>query len=112
MQVFKNYDQVLRSLITAYVYNRDEVEIIAALEQVKRRINGGAWEQPIDEADIIASVLYHLYGDYGTSPRYGWFYNKQLIDEFTKILDEEIEELKQQIKLDEEGGEDGRADDN
>lgn len=111
MQIFKNYDQVLRSLITAYVYNRDEVELIAALEQVKRRINGGAWEQPIDEADIIASVLYHLYGDYGTSPRHGWFYNKQLIDEFTKILDDEIEELKQRIILEEEL-EDGRPGDN
>lgn len=99
MQIFKNYDEVLRSLITGYVYNRDEENLIAALEQVKRRINGGAWEQPIDEADIIASVLYHLYGDYGTSPRYGWFYQRQLIDGFNKILDEEIEELKQRIEL-------------
>lgn len=107
MQIFKNYDQVLRSVITAFCYNRDDAELIAALEQVKRRINGGAWEQPIDEADIIASVLYHLYGDYGTSPRYGWFDNKQLIDEFSKIIDEEIEDLKQHIELYEEMEEDG-----
>lgn len=104
MQIFKNYDQVLRSVITAFIYNRDDQELIKALEQVKRRINGGKWEQPIDEADIIASVLYHLYGDYGTSPRNGWFYNSQLIDKFNKILDEEIEELKQRIKLEEELG--------
>ena len=107
MQIFKNYDQVIRSVITAFCYNRDDEELIAALEQVKRRINGGAWEQPIDEADIIASVLYSLYGDYGTSPRYGWFDNKQLKDEFIKILDEEIEELNQRIELYEEMEEDG-----
>lgn len=98
MQIFKNYDQVLRSIIAAFEYNRDDESLIAALEQVKRRINGGEWEQPIDEADIIASILYALYGDYGTSPRYGWFYNSQLIDEFNKILDEEIEELKEYIE--------------
>ena len=98
MQIFKNYDQVLKSVITAFFYNRDDEKLIAALEQVKRRINGGGWEQPIDEADIIASILYYLYGDYGTSPRYGWFNNKQLIDEFNKILDEEIEELKQYLE--------------
>lgn len=98
MQIFKNYDQVLSSVITAFSYNRDDQELLAALEQVKRRINGGEWEQPIDEADIIASVLYDLYGDYGTSPRYGWFYNSLLIDEFNKILDEEIEELKEYIE--------------
>lgn len=108
MQILKNYDQVLRSLISAFYYNRDDQELIAALEQVKRRINGGAWEQPIDEADIIASVLYHLYGDYGTYPRYGWFYNSHLIYEFNKILDEEIEELKQRKELYKEMEENGK----
>ena len=98
MQVFKNYDQVLNSIVAAFRYNRDDQEFVKALEQVKRRINGGAWEQPLDEADIIASILYHLYGDYGTSPRYGWFYSSTLIDEFTKILDKNIEDIKGDIK--------------
>jgi hypothetical protein len=98
MQIFKNYDEVLSSVITAFCYNRDEEYLVKVLEQVKRRINGGEWEQPLDEADIIASILYDLYGDYGTSPRYGWFYNSLLIDEFNKILDNEIEELKEYIE--------------
>lgn len=95
MQVFKNYDAVLRGIIAAFKYNRDEKYLIDVLEQVKRRLNAGKWEKPIDDTDIICSILYYTYGDYGTSPRYGWFDIKQLKDEFIKIIDDEIKELKE-----------------
>ena len=93
LQVFKNYDQVLRGIISAYFYNRNDVDLIRTLEQVKNRLNKGEWEQPIDDADIICSFLYYLYGDYGTSPRYGWFDIKELVFEFTKIIDKIIVEI-------------------
>ena len=102
MQVFKNYDAVLRAIIASYFYNYDNEYIISILEQVKHRINGGGWIEPIPEADLICSQLYYLYGDYGTSPRYGWFNIKELIPAFTKILDEEIEELKEMISYESE----------
>ena len=97
MQVFKNYDQVMDGIIAAFSYNRDKNYLITLLEQVKRRLSNGPWEQPIDDADIICSILYYTYGDYGTSPRYGWFDNKQLPIEFIKIIDNEIQELKKLI---------------
>lgn len=100
MQVFKNYDDVLRAIIASYTYNYSDEYMVRVLEQVKHRINNGEWVQPLDEADIICSQLYYLYGDYGTSPRYGWFDIKELIPEFTKIIDEEIEELLENIKED------------
>ena len=100
MQVFKNYDVVLRAIIASYTYNYSEEYMVSVLEQVKYRINGGGYVQPIHEADLICSQLYYLYGDYGTSPRYGWFDIKDLIPEFTKILDEKIEELLENIKED------------
>lgn len=93
LQVFKNYDQVLRSIITAYFYNRNDDDLIRTLHQVIHRLNKGEWEPPLDDADIICSFLYYLYGDYGTSPRYGWFDIKELVSEFTKIIDTIIIEI-------------------
>ena len=50
----------------------------------------------------MMSILVSIYGDYGTSPRYGWFYIKQLPEEFIKIIDNEITELLELYEEEEE----------
>ena len=102
MQVFKNYDDVLEGVISAFSYNRDKHHLIEVLKQVKNRLQNGPYELPISDADLMMSILVSIYGDYGTSPRYGWFYIKQLPEEFIKIIDNEITELIEFIELYEE----------
>ena len=99
MQVFKNYDEVLDAILTSYEYNYSDAYLIKVYEDVKNRLQNGPYRVPTEEAHIINGILTLLYGDYGTSPRYGWIENKLLIPEFIKILDEHIDELKENIEL-------------
>lgn len=93
MEIFKDHRQVMKAICIAYFYNRDNEDLIETLEQVKFRLSKKEYVLPRDDADIICSILYYLYGDYGTSPRYGWFDNKLLIDEFKNVIDSVIEDL-------------------
>lgn len=93
MEVFKDHRQVMKALCIAYFYNRDDEDLINTLKQVKHRLLKKEYVEPLEDADIICSVLYYLYGDYGTSPRYGWFDNKLLINEFIYVIDSVIEDL-------------------
>lgn len=98
MQIFKNYDQVLRGIMAAFWYNRDDKDLIDTLEQVKRRLSGSKkYEKPIDDADIISSILVYTYGDYGTSPRYGWFDNAAVPQAFIEVIDGYIDEIKENM---------------
>lgn len=98
MEVFKDHRQVMKAICVAYRYNRDNEELIKTLKQVKHRLSKKEYVLPRDDADIICSILYYLYGDYGTSPRYGWFNNKLLIDEFNNVIDSVIEDLEEEIE--------------
>lgn len=93
MEVFKDHKQVMKAICVAYRYNRDNDGLIKTLKQVKHRLSKKEYVLPRDDADIICSILYYLYGDYGTSPRYGWFDNKLLIDEFIYVIDSVLEDL-------------------
>lgn len=84
----------LNSILVSYKYNRDEKYLIEVCEEVKNRINKGPYRTPTDEADIIMGAIVYRYGDYGTSPRYGWFYDKKYNDDFIKVLDDCISDLK------------------
>ena len=100
MQVFKNYDSVLDAILSSFHYNYDKSYLIKVAEDVKNRLQNGPYRIPTEEGHIIMGILVCLYGDYGTSPRYGWIENKLLIPEFIKILDEYIEEWKEMIEND------------
>ena len=99
MQVFKNYDSVLNAILTSFQYNYDKSYLIKVAEDVKNRLQNGPYMTPTEEGHIIMGTLVCLYGDYGTSPRYGWFENKLLIPEFINILDEFIDKMKEMIDL-------------
>ena len=97
---------LLTSLITALNYQRYNSDIIALLEEIIGRLeNTFDCTKWTDEGNLIYGALIVNYGDYGTSPRSGWFYGdyserykKELItlfkEELTyyKSLPEEMED--------------------
>lgn len=118
--------QVIRSIVTSYDYNRSDAHLLRVIKNVMSRFEDKgtlAYEFIKDvreDADIFTGILVYLYGDYGTSPRYGWLDSdkkdavmKALKDEFENELqdtktcvehmtyryaDEELKELKSLIK--------------
>lgn len=118
--------QVIRSIITSYNYNRSDGYLLKLIKNVITRLEDKGPTEYFDDkdirddTDIFNGILVNLYGDYGTSPRYGWLDSanryaviKALKDEFanelqdTKTLiemtperysDEELKELKSLIK--------------
>ena len=130
MGIEKTPAQVIRSIVTSYDYNRSDAHLLRVIKNVISRFEDKGpsvynfIEDVREDADIFTGVIVLLYGDYGTSPRYGWLDSdkkdavmKALKDEFeselqdTKTLvemtpdrysDEELKELKSLIKALEE----------
>lgn len=98
MEVFKDHKQVLNAILDSYWYNRNKEYMIEVCEDVKNRLLNGEYRTPTEEGHIINGILTLLYGDYGTSPRYGWIENKLLIPEFIEVLDDFIKECKDCIE--------------
>lgn len=93
---------VLEALLDSYWYNYEKEYLIDACEDVKNRLRQGNYRIPNEAAHIINGFLTCLYGDYGTSPRYGWIENKDYIPQFIEVLDEFIKECKDVIEEDSE----------
>ena len=91
---------VLQALLNSYWYNYSGDYLIKVCKDVKNRLKMGAYQNPTEEAHIIMGFLTSLYGDYGTSPRYGWIENKEYIPQFIEVLDEFIDECKDDIEED------------
>lgn len=95
----KDHKDILRGVIAAFWYNRDKEELLEVLEEVKQRLNNSEnYAKPSEDGHIIASILFYIFGDYGTSPRYGWIYDNKLIDDFVEVLDSEIKDIKDIIE--------------
>lgn len=65
----------IESLITAYYYNRNTKDVITMIQGTINRILDRPYDElnaGDDNTDILMSALVHRYGDYGTSPRFGW----------------------------------------
>lgn len=118
--------QVIYSIVISYNYNRSDAHLLRVIKNVISRFEDKGTpaynliEDVREDADIFTGILVNLYGDYGTSPRYGWLDSdkkdavmKALKDEYelelqdTKVLvemtperysDEELKELKSLIK--------------
>lgn len=72
-------------LTTAFNYNRDTEYMVEVCNRVLYRIDKThTWRcehkfdgEGIDyDVDILASSIFVAYGDYGTSPRWGWIEDK------------------------------------
>lgn len=90
--------EILHALITSYDYNRDEVYMIGVLQEVQKRLKKyrTVWT---DEGNIIVGTLILLYGDYGTSPRGGWFDDREAEKEILESIAQEIEQFKVNIQV-------------
>jgi hypothetical protein len=87
-------------MLVSYGYNRDNEYMLRVCTEVKKRLKKEA-NSPIlwtDEGSIIYGTLVCLYGDYGTSPRSGWFESKEIVEEIINGIDEKLEELWKETK--------------
>lgn len=75
-------------------YNRDVDELIDLCDELLKRINKteGYFEWT-DDANIVFGAMIHAYGDYGVSPRAGWFTDEKA----KKECIEEIEEFRSEM---------------
>ena len=92
----KSAKEIVIAMFVSYGYNREKEYMIRVCEEVKKRVAREP-NKPIrwtDEGNIIYGTLILLYGDYGTSPRSGWFENEQIVKEIINGINEVLEELK------------------
>ena len=88
--------KILNALITSYFYNRNTEDVLKMLDELQKRIkkNYCVWT---DDVNIIFGTLILLYGDYGTSPRGGWFDDQkakeEILDEIKRVIKEYEESL-------------------
>ena len=65
----------IESIIAAYSYNRNTKDVINMIQGAINRILDRPYNEinaGDDDTDILMSSLVLRYGDYGTSPRFGW----------------------------------------
>lgn len=92
----------IESLIWSYFYNRRKKDLVNMVEGVINRILDkpyGELNAGDDDTDVLMGAIVQQYGDYGTSPRFGWIYEEHkenvleilfdLDDYFNKTLDDE-----------------------
>lgn len=87
-----NHIQVLDALIGAYSYNMDDDTMILLycelIDRFKRK--NCDWTE---EGNIVYSTMVILFGDYGTSPRTGWFNEEEIVKDCIRLLEEEAKTL-------------------
>ena len=90
------------AITTAFNYNMDTKELIECLTHVLTRLKGDAYA-PHDHIaiDLIVSFFTLRYGDYGTSPRFGWFppFERTIICD---AIEKRIHELEDALRSEEE----------
>lgn len=95
-------------LTAALNYNRHTECTIEVCHRVLQRIDKDyTWrvnhdfdEQSIEEdVDLLTSAIFIAYGDYGTSPRYGWIVDKRQEEDIKSALINRIKELNYYLML-------------
>lgn len=100
----KHYKDTINALMTSFGYHRSKQHMVALYEEVIARICDATssdikWT---DDGNNIYGYLICLYGDYGTSPRSGWFENKEAKEAVLEFLKEDLEFVKEAAKREEE----------
>ena len=86
----------LSSMIGSFLYNRTEQQVIDLCQELIKRLKNYPTEWS-DDGDIVYSALVIAFGDYGTSPRSGWFENNNYVNVqlWVDYLKSYISELKE-----------------
>ena len=80
-----NTKDMIRNLLWSFFYNRDTM--IGTCNEVLRRIDNMPFERT-DDGDIIYGFMIECFGEYGTSPRSGWFKDDEAKKECIEALNE------------------------
>lgn len=85
-------------LLVSFDYNRSNDDMIELCKELIDRLTDKDWynkRKSTDDGDIIYGYIIMLFGDYGTSPRSGWFENKnkQLVPLIVDQIKQRLQEL-------------------
>ena len=92
----------IESLVMSYYYNRDRKDIINMIAGVINRITNTSYDSVMpgdDDTDILMGAIVIEYGEFGTSPRFGWI-DEEHKENVLNILDELLEYHKEQLEHD------------
>ena len=100
----KHYKDTIDALMTSFGYNRSKKYMVALYEEIIARISDATSSDVkwTDDGNIIYGYLICLYGEYGTSPRSGWFENKEAKESVLEFLKEDLEYIKEAAEHEEE----------
>lgn len=90
----------VRAIFSSYAYNRRYKYMIELCEEVNKRVCHYRYV-PSDDGDIIYGFLVVMFGDYGTSPRSGWF-DENITECISKCINDLTEEYKRMEDIDNE----------
>lgn len=84
-------------LLISFGYNRSTDDMIELCKELIVRVTGDDWRYDkhkiTDEGDIIYGYIIMLFGNYGTSPRSGWFE-----DEKENLVPLIVDQIKQRLQ--------------
>lgn len=88
-------------LLSSFEYNRDNDYMIKVYYEILKRINKTHYPttERTDEADIIYGFLVIAFGEYGTSPRSGWFNSNYVEYELTQKFNDRIKQLNSEKEM-------------
>ena len=89
-----NTKDIIEHLLWSFFFNRDTDRMEAICSEVLRRIDKMPFEST-DDGDIIYGFMIECFGNFGTSPRSGWFED----DEEKKNCIEALNEFKGFLKM-------------
>ena len=92
-----NHYDLLHGITNSLWYNLESEDLITIYKAMIARIKHAGYDQTVlqDEnlnfiVDIMFGIIVTIYGDYGTSPRFGWIEDDNVKDEIISDLEEEI----------------------
>lgn len=96
-------EALLDTLLSSFGYNRTEKHMVSIVLEIKGRLEDTfPCTQWSDDGNIIYGALVLHFGEYGTSPRSGWF-ESETKNELLRLIKEKLEYYKQVYNLSEEG---------
>ena len=90
--IYINFIKVLDALTGAYSYNiEDEAMELLYLELIDRfNCKDCVWTE---EGNIVYGTMVILFGEYGTSPRSGWFTDETIVRDCVRWLEDQVKAL-------------------
>ena len=85
--------KLLKNVLDAFGYNRSAEHMMQLISELHLRIYGRHtnWSE---DGDVIYSMMVICFGEYGTSPRSGWFDSEAVKKNMHDALDEYYSEIR------------------